>query len=177
MPGNSFILFGTADVKEGESPQAHRPGKQGWIEITDWSWDIEAEHSNLSGTGAAVGKPNPGTLTITHAWDTSSAAILTKIVQGKSFPKVYIDMLKMTGGDKPEQYFQIVMSSVFITKVSTKGSEDGKVTQDVDMVFKEVSVGYKAQQNDGKLISAPLTFPWSIATMECKVTDAVVKFS
>ncbi len=177
MPGNSFILFGTADVPDGESPQAVRPGTAGWIEINDWSWDIEAEHSNLSGTGAAVGKPNPGTLTITHAFDTSSPAILTKIVQGKSFPKVFIDMLKMTGGDKAEQYFQIVMASVFITKVSTKGSEDGKVTQDVDMVFKEVSVGYKAQQNDGKLISSPLTFPWSITTMQTAVTDAVVKFT
>jgi type VI secretion system Hcp family effector len=177
MPGNSFILFGTADVPEGESPQTVRSGSKGWIEISDWSWDIEAEHNNLSGTGAAVGKPNPGTLTITHSWDTSSAAILTKIVQGKSFAKVYIDMLKMTGGDKAEQFFQVVMANVFITKVSTKGSEDGKVTQDVDMVFKEVSVGYKAQNNDGTLISAPLSFPWSITTMQTSVTDAVIKFA
>lgn len=177
MPGNSFILFGTADVPDGESPQEVRPGSKGWIEINDWSWDIEAEHSNLSGTGAAVGKPTPGTLNFTHSWDTSSAAILTKIVQGKSFPKVYIDMLKNTGADKAQQYFQIVMASVFITKVSTKGSEDGKVTQDVDMVFKEVSVGYKAQNNDGTLVGSELIFPWSIATMQTKVVDAVTKFT
>ncbi len=176
MPGNSFILFGIADVPEGESPQAVRPGSKGWIEVSDWNWDIEAEHNNLSGTGAAVGKPNPGTLTFTHSWDTSSAAILKKIVQGKSFPKVYIDMMKMTGADQAQQYFQIVMSNVFITKVSTKGSEDGKVTQDVDMVFKEVSVGYKAQNNDGTLVGSPMIFPWSISTMQTKVTDAVINF-
>ncbi|MDP9901044.1 type VI secretion system tube protein Hcp [Variovorax ginsengisoli] len=177
MSGNSFILFGAADVPEGESPQSVRSGAKGWIEISDWSWNIEADHSNLSGTGAAVGKPKPGALTITHSWDTSSAAILTKIVQGKSFAKVYVDMLKMTGGDKAEQFFQIAMASVFITKVSTRGSEDGRVMQDVDMVFKEVSVGYKAQNNDGTLVSAELSFPWSIATMQTSVTDAVVKFS
>lgn len=177
MPANSFILFGTADVAVGESPQTVRPGSKGWIEINDWSWDIEAEHSNLSGTGAAVGKPNPGTLTITHSWDTSSSAILLKIFQGKSFPKVCIDMLKMTGGDKAEQFFQIVMTNVFITKVSTKGGEDGKVTQDVDMVFKEVMVGYKSQSNDGTLAKQAVEFPWSITTMQTKVSDAKLSFT
>ncbi|WP_077035857.1 type VI secretion system tube protein Hcp [Pelomonas sp. KK5] len=164
MPGNSFILFGKADVPIGESPQAARMGSNGWIEITDWSWDIEAEHSNLKGTGASVGKPNPGTLTITHAFDMSSAAIMKKIVEGKSFPKVTIDMLKQTGEDKPVQFFQIVMSDVFISKVSTKGGEDGGVTQDVDMVFKEVAVGYKPQNNKGTL-DTEIPFQWSITRM------------
>jgi type VI secretion system secreted protein Hcp len=176
MPGNSFILFGKADVPEGESPQAARKGSDGWIEISDWSWDIEADHSNLKGTGAAVGKPNPGTLSITHPYDTSSTAIMKKIVEGKHFPKVYIDMLKQTGEDKPEQFFQICMTEVYITKVSTKGSEDGAVTQDVEMVFKEVAVGYKAQNNKGKLESAPLEFEWSIAKMTASTSDAQVVF-
>ncbi|MDY0745965.1 type VI secretion system tube protein Hcp [Paucibacter sp. R3-3] len=177
MPGNSFINFGK-DVDTGESPQEVRNGKNGWIEISDWSWDIEAEHNNLSGTGAAVGKPNPGTLNFSHDYDTSSAAILTKIVQGKSFDVVYIDMLKNTGGDKADQFFQIVMTNVFITKVSTKGGEDGKVTQEVDMVFKEVAVGYKAQGNDGKLVQAPTPFTWSITTMQSEVAGATaIKFT
>jgi len=177
MPGNSFILFGTADVPIGESPQAVRPGTKGWIEITDWSWDIEAEHSNLKGTGAAVGKPNPGTLTFTHAFDLSSPVIMTKIVQGKSFPKVFIDMCMQTGEDKAVQFFQIVMTNVFMTKVSTKGGEDGSVTQDVDLVFKEVAVGFKGQNNDGTLDKAPLQFNWSITQMNNKPTDAVISFT
>jgi type VI secretion system secreted protein Hcp len=177
MPGNSFILFGTADVPTGESPQAVRPGTKGWIEISDWSWDIEAEHSNLKGTGAAVGKPTPGTLNFTHPFDTSSPAIMSKIVMGKSFKKVFIDMLKQTGGDKAEQFFQIVMTDVFITKVSTKGGEDGAVTQDVDLCFKEVSVGYKAQNNDGKLENQPLEFNWSITKMNAAPADAVLAFT
>jgi len=176
MPGNSFILFGS-EVPLGESPQEVRPGSSGWIEINDWSWDIEAEHSNLKGTGAAVGKPTPGTLNFTHNFDTSSAAIMTKIVQGKSFKKVTIDMLKQTGGDKAEQFFQIVMADVFISKVSTKGGEDGSVTQDVDMVFKEVSVGYKAQLNNGSLESTQQEFNWSITTMQAKAADAPLAFT
>jgi type VI secretion system Hcp family effector len=173
MPGHSFILFGTADVPIGESPQDVRKGTDGWIEISDWNWDIEAEHSNLSGTGAAVGKPNPGTLNFTHTFDLSSPAIMTKIVQGKHFPLVKIDMLKVTGEDKAEHFFQIVMVNVFITKVSTKGSEDGSVTQDVDMVFKEVSVGYKAQSNKGTLEGKALEFDWNIAKMNLSTVEHV----
>jgi type VI secretion system secreted protein Hcp len=175
MPGNSFINFGGA-VTTGESLQKNRAGTNGWIELNDWSWDIEAEHSNLKGSGAAVGKPNPGTLNFTHAFDLSSPVLLTKIVQGKSFPFVYIDMLKQTGGDETEQYFQIVMTDVFITKVSTKGGEDGAVTQDVDMVFKEVAVGYKAQTNQGKLENASIDLGWSITKMNTSPTDAKVAF-
>lgn len=177
MPGNSFILFGKADVPIGESLQAVRKGTDGWIEISDWSWDIEAEHSNLKGSGAAVGKPNPGTLNFTHPYDMSSTAIMTKIVQGKVFPKVYIDMLKQTGGDKAEQFFQIVMSDVYVSKVSTKGSEDGNVTQEVDLVFKEVAVGYKAQKNTGALEEKQLEFNWSITTMKASTTDAKIAFT
>jgi len=165
MPGNSFIHFGTDDVKIGESLQAVRKGTDGWIEISDWSWDIEAEHSNLKGSGAAVGKPNPGTLSFTHPYDLSSTAIMKKIVNGKHFAKVRLDMLKQTGADKAEHFFQIAMADVYITKVSTKGAEDGSVTQDVDMVFKEVSVGYKAQTNQGVLEGKAIDFDWNIAKM------------
>ncbi len=171
MPGNTFINFGAADLKTGESLQKNRLGTEGWIELNDWSWEIEAEHSNLKGSGAAVGKPNPGTLNFTHNFDLSSPVILMKIVQGKAFPKVTIDMLKQTGGDQTELFFQIVMSDVFICKVSTKGSEDGSVTQDVDMVFKEVAIGYKAQTNKGTLESAAMEFGWSIAKMNTAPSD------
>ena len=177
MPGNSFILFGTNDVPLGESLQAVRPGTKGWIEINTWRWDIEAEHSNLRGSGAAVGKPTPGTLTFTHAFDTSSPAIMAKIVMGKTFKKILIDTLKQTGGDKAEQFFQIVMTDVFITRVLIQGGEDGAVTQQVDMVFKEVSVGYKAQKNDGSLENAPQQFNWSITRMNTVTADAVLAFT
>jgi len=164
MPGNSFIKFD--GVTEGESFQSNRDGKKGWIEIGDWSWDIEAETSFTKGGGAAVGKPTPGTLSFSHFFDLSSPVIMDKIVSGRHFAEVVIDMLKQTGdkGGLPAQYFQIKMKEVFITKVSSKGGEDGSVNQDVEMVFKEVAVGYKPQKNDGTL-EAPTDFNWNIARM------------
>jgi len=95
MPGNAFIKFD--GVPKGESTHTSHNGDNGWIEISDWSWDIEADTSYLKGGGAAVGKPTPGTLSFSHYYDLSSPTIMQKIVQGKHFAKMHIVMLKQTG--------------------------------------------------------------------------------
>lgn len=163
MPGNAFLKF--KEVSVGESFQKTHPGSAGWIEIADWSWDIEAESSFTKGGGAAVGKPMPGALSFTHFFDKSSPTIMKNIVKGVHFAEVTIEMLKQTGkSEQPEVYFTMVMKSAFTTKVSTKGGEDGAVTQDVELVFKDVSIDYKAQKNDGGL-EAAISFGWDIAQM------------
>lgn len=167
MPGNAFINFGP-EVKPGESTHATHKGSDGWIEISDWSWDIEADTSFTKGAGSAVGKPTPGTLSISHYYDTASPVIMKKIVQGLSFKCVHIVMLKQTGGEQGEVYFGMVMTDVFITKVSSKGGEDGAVTQDVEMVFKGISVGYKQQKDKaggGALENEKKEFAWDISKM------------
>src|SRR3954464_4886353 len=95
MPGNTFIKF--QEVTKGESYQKGHHGDDGWIEISDWSWDIEAETSFLKGGGSAVGKPQPGNLSITHYYDLSSPVIMQKIVAGTHFAEVTIDQLKQVG--------------------------------------------------------------------------------
>ena len=164
MPGNSFIKF---DGVKGESKHITNSGDKGWIEISDWSWDIEADTSYLKGGGAAVGKPQPGTLSFSHYYDKSSPAIMSKIVMGKHFPKVWIVMLKQTGqvDGQGEAYFGLTMQQCFITKVSSKGAEDGSVTQDVEMVFKIVAAGYRAQKEDGSL-EPQMNFGWDIGQMQ-----------
>jgi type VI secretion system Hcp family effector len=164
MPGNTLINFGK-DVPIGESLQKNHPGSKGWIEISDWSWDIEAEHSVTKGTGASVGKATPGVLSITHYFDISSPTILTKIVAGKHFPLITIEMLKQTGkaSGELEVFFQCKVSEAFVTKVSTKGGDDGQMTQDVEFVFKEITVNYKAQKNNG-VLEGSIPFDWSVKT-------------
>jgi type VI secretion system secreted protein Hcp len=175
MPGNAFICFDS--VKDGESLHETNPGTKGWIEISEWSFDIEADTSYLKGGGAAVGKPQPNALSWSHYYDLSSPAIMNRIVQGKHFPNAYIVMLKQTGSTdgKGERYFGIRMQEVFITKVSSKGAEDGSVTQDVEMVFKKVSIAYKPQASDnpnaavkgtsGTLGAKGPDFLWDIGAM------------
>lgn len=168
MPGNAFIHFGS-EVPKGESTHKSHPGSSGWIEISDWSWDIESDTSFTKGSGSAVGKPNPQTMSFSHYYDKASPTIMTKIVQGTSFKEVTLVMLKQTGDQDSGQghvYFGMVMSNVFITKVSSKGAEDGSVTQDVEIVFKGISIGYKPQKDEGGVLDDPAKqFQWNIAEM------------
>ena len=173
MPGNAFLKFLSHDGKivPGESIQSGHFGKDGWVEIGDWSWDIEAESSYLKGGGASVGKPTPGTFSFSHYYDKSSPTIMNKIVQGTHFKSAQLDLLKQTGKGTGELsiYFQIVAHDVFITKVSSKGGEDGAVSQDIEMVFKEIVVGYKQQNNKGELLKT-LQFGWNISEMNLSPT-------
>jgi len=172
MPGNAFIRFEKSDggTAAGESQQLSHPGTAGWIEISEWSWDVEAESSHLKGTGAAIGKPHPGVFSFTHYYDKSSPVLMQFIVRGIHFKSVTIDMLKQSGAESPELYFQLSAKDVFINKVSNKGGEDGAVTQDVEFVFKQIAIGYKRQKNDGKLDSA-LFFRWNVAEMTQETPD------
>ena len=148
MPGNHFINFGPS-VK-GESMQDGYAGDAGWIEIDEWSWDVEAETSFLKGGGSAVGKPNPQPLSISLAYCKGSPALMNRIVKGTHFPMVVLDSLKQTGDGTPQMFFRKVMQEVFITKVAIKGGEDGTVGTDIEMVFKRVGFMYRPQLDDPK---------------------------
>lgn len=175
MPGNMFVKFinGGKPAFEGESLQEDHESAKGWVEINEWDWEVEAETSFLKGTGAAVGKPTPGVFSFSHTYDKSSPVLMKTIVQGTHFDSMQLDMLKQTGKEKPEIFFQVKAKYVFISKVSSKGGEDGAVTQDIECVFKEVGFGYKMQKNDGTLDSTIRDFRWNIAEMDlekCSLT-------
>jgi type VI secretion system secreted protein Hcp len=155
MALNAFLNFAKVD---GESIQK---GKEKWIEIQGWDWEVEAETSWTKGGGASVGKPNPGKMHIVHYFDTSSPVILGFICTGKAFPKGEIQVLKTTGKGTPETYLTITIEGVFITKVSNSLTEDGSVAQRVEMVFKTIKIEYKPQNKDGSL-GAVRTFDWDI---------------
>ncbi len=163
MAGNAFIKFGSN--VDGESLQDGLPGgSKNWVDIGDWSWEVEAESSFLKGGGAAVGKATPGALSISKFYDKSSPVTYTNLVKGVHFPEVLLIMMKQTGQGKLEEYYRMTMKYVFITKVATKGGEDGAVSQDIDMVFKEIKIEYKYQDHtkEGALNPAG-QFEWDIA--------------
>jgi hypothetical protein len=89
MAVNAFVTF--YDKADGESIQK---GKEKWIEIQGWDWEVEAESSWTKGGGASVGKPNPGKLNFEHYFDTSSTVILGYICTGKAVPKLQLEMMK-----------------------------------------------------------------------------------
>ena len=156
MSINTFMSF--FDKAEGESIQR---GKEKWIEIQDWDWEVEAESSWTIGGGASVGKPNPGKLNFQHRFNTASIVLLGYICSGKAFPKCELQILKESGKGNPRPYFTMVLEEVYITKVSNAGTEEGNVLQRVEMVFKTIRIEYKLQDNTGRLGDAR-TYNWDI---------------
>jgi type VI secretion system Hcp family effector len=157
MAANAFLSF--FDKADGESIQK---GKEKWIEIQGWGWDVAADTSWTKGGGASVGKPNPGRLHFEHFFDTASPVILGYICTGKAFPKVQLEMMKTTGKSTPETYFTMTMEGVFLTGVSNSGTQEGNVLQKVEMVFKTVKIEYKPQDNRSGTLLAPKTYNWDI---------------
>ena len=157
MAINSFISF--FDKADGESIQK---GKEKWIEIQGWDWEVEAETSWTKGGGASVGKPNPGKLNFEHVFDMSSPVILGYICTGKAFPKMELQMMKTTGKGIPETYFTMALEGVFITKVSNSGTEEGMIVQKIELVFKTIRIECKPQDNKtGALLPAKI-YNWDI---------------
>ena len=152
----AYLSFG--GKADGESKVK---GKEKWIEIEHWNWDVEAETSWTKGGGASVGSPNPGKLRFQHYFDSSSTVILGFICTGKVFPKVEIQMLKTTGGEQLQTWFTMMMEGVFITKVSNS-SEEGSVKQNVEFVFKTVKIEYKPQNDKDNSLGAAKTYNWDI---------------
>lgn len=157
MAVNAFLsFFGKAD---GESIQK---GKQKWVEILGWDWEVEAESNWTSGGDASVAKPMPGALSWAHYYDTSSPEIMGHMCTGRSFPKVELQMRRPTGAATPKSYFTMTMEGVFITKVSNSATEEGNVLQKVAMVFKTVTIAYQPQDAKTGKLGTATTFNWDI---------------
>lgn len=154
---NAFISF--FDKADGESVQK---GKEKWVELQGWDWEIEAETSWTKGGGASVGKPNPRRFTFVHSFDLASPVILGYICTGKAFPKAEVQMMRTTGKGTPETYFTLSMEGVFITKVAQAGTEEGSVSQNVELVFKTVRIEYKPQSPKDGSLGTPKSFSWDI---------------
>lgn len=156
MSVNAFLRIGAAD---GESIQK---GKEKWIEVQGWDWDVSAESSWTKGGGASVGKPVPGKMQFIHQYDAASTVILGFICTGKGFPKAELEMAKTTGKATPETYITMTMEGCFITKVSNSCGSDGVVMQKVEMVFKKVKIEYKPQNGKDGTLGAAKAFEWDI---------------
>jgi type VI protein secretion system component Hcp len=75
--------------------------RESWIRISALAWEVEAESSWTSGSGAAVGKPKPGKITLKLATGPWSTAFLRAITTGTTLDKpggpIFLDHLAADG--------------------------------------------------------------------------------
>ena len=156
MAVNAYLSF--FDSADGESIVK---GREKWVEIQGWDWEIEAESSWTKGGGASVGKPQPGAMRWVHQFDLASPKIMGYMCTGKAFPKVQLDVLRPSSTGVTTPFFAALMEGAYITKVSTSGSEEGNVLQVVEMVFESIKVDYTTQSPKGGA-GVKATFNWDI---------------
>lgn len=153
------IFLTLFDEANGESTQR---GKEKWIEVLAWDWEVEAESSLAMGGGAAVGKPTPGAMSWEHAFDTSSTVILAHLCTGAAFSKAQLQVTRPSSRAVAEAYFIVTMDDILITRVGNASSDGEAVRQRVEMVFRTVKIEYRSQAATGKL-GPPSSFTWDIA--------------
>lgn len=156
MAANVFLTF--FDNVDGESTAK---GWEKWIEVQSWAWGLETPSSWTMGSGASVGKPNPGKFIWEHAFDASSPTLLGYASSGRIIPKAELRMTRARGRGQLESYFTMTMEGVMVTAVSTTGMEDGSARQRVEMVFRAVQIDYRPKDRLGRP-SAPKTYSWDI---------------
>ena len=109
-----------------------------------------------------MGKPAPGSFSCVHALDGSSIVALGYICTGRAFPKIQLDVTRDTGKGRSDAYFVMTMTDVYLTKVSLAASEEGQVSQRIELIFKTVAIDYKAQDLKTGALGAAASFNWDI---------------
>lgn len=159
----TFIQFtdSSGTALKGGSVDKNHPG---WSEVDHWSWQVTAETTYLKGSGAAVGKPQPGPFSWTQSVDAVYPRLFTQLVKGTSSKTVTLDVVTGLGGKAPESFFSMVFSDVFYTKLAVAGSAAGQLGLNGEFVFKQMSMSYKPVDPASGKLGQAVTASWNVAT-------------
>ncbi len=119
------------------------------IEIMSFSFGVSNQGSGAIGVGSGASKARVNDLTVSKYVDKASPGLFQNCCIGKSFATATLTVRK-AGGDSPVNYLVYDMDEVFITNVSTSGSDGGGIaTETVSLNFAKMTVTYTEQNADG----------------------------
>lgn len=104
-------MTGGAPAVVGES---RVEGYENWIELDAVAWEVTSETSWTKGSGVSVGKPEPGELAWTQAFDSSVPAMYPYLLGGVAVPAVTVELVK-DGAAGSTTFAQLVMTDAFFT--------------------------------------------------------------
>ncbi|MFC4161724.1 Hcp family type VI secretion system effector [Chitinimonas lacunae] len=141
--GNMFLKI------EGVNGESQVDQHKGEIDVQSFSWGMTQGTSIHVGQGGGHGRVSIHDLSFTHYVDKSSPILMLKCMNGSHFPKATLTVRK-SGGDSLA-FYKIIMDKVFVTSVSTGGSNsqgDG-LMETVTLTFAQVDIEYTPQSNEG----------------------------
>lgn len=119
------------------------------MEIMSFSFGVSNQGSGAIGVGSGASKARVNDLTVTKYVDKASPGLFQNCCIGKSFGSAKLTVRK-AGGTDPVEYLVYDMDEVFITNVSTSGSDGGGIaTESISLNFAKITMTYTEQNADG----------------------------
>ena len=119
------------------------------LEIHSWSFGATLPTSHGSGADRRTGKPNFQELSIMRTANKNSPELFDHCVTGNVFKKVTLSAYKQTG-DKPEEYYHLVLTDAMINSIQSSASSEQPV-ESVTFRFNQVHYGFNPENAQGTL--------------------------
>jgi type VI secretion system secreted protein Hcp len=134
---------------EGVEGESLRKDHEGEIEILSWSFGGSNSASLGGESGMGAGRADIQDISFTKWVDKTSPILFQKMCQGAHFPEGTLSVYK-AGGETPLKYLDLTFQSMLITSLSTGGSSgEDRLTENMTMAFRKVTVTYTVQTADG----------------------------
>jgi len=143
-----FSVFGNAQkiVMRVGYTQGGTPTETGEV-VKALEFKIAAAVTYGTGTGASVGKAQPGTLFIKKDIDSSANPLFRRLVMGQSFPSIVFDYYD----DKNTNYYSITITEAFVTNLEFLTPECPsclKLENLIGFVFKTIKLEDKIKKTN-----------------------------
>ncbi len=158
-PGSQQTVEGAYEVHldlgkiQGESNSTAHPHE---IEVASFSWGLSnTAVRSAQGDSTKGGKAAVGEISLVKHTDKSTPFLVLAVTGCQTFPTATISLSKSTGGKKPEDYFIIKMSNVYISSLQLSSPSVGAMgTETVTLNFQKITLDYRMQNDMGILVSA-----------------------
>jgi type VI secretion system secreted protein Hcp len=148
---------------EGVTGEARHKEFAGQIELVSWSWGISTSASIGAGGGGSSARATIQELNVTKPVDSASADLLRYCATGVMIPRVTLTVVDPKAAG--QAFLQLTLHDVIVSGVSVGDSSqnaDGRVLENVSLLFRKVEYAYDPRTANGKLASAK-RFSWDAA--------------
>jgi len=150
------MAFDTYVELTGIEGEATAKGFEKKIEIFSFSWGASAPVSIGSGSsGISASKVSISSFNMMKKTDVASPKLFKACCTGDHITKMTVSMRKQTGVGGQDAFLIYSFDNVMVESLQWSGSSGGDdtPTESVSFAFAKVTVEYKTQGKDGKLVA------------------------
>jgi type VI secretion system secreted protein Hcp len=162
------MAFDTYVELTGIDGEATAKGFEKKIEIFSFSWGASAPVTIGPGTsGISASRVNISSFNVMKKTDAASPKLFKACCVGDHITKMTVSMRKQTGTGGQDVFLIYTFDEVMVESIQWSGSSGGDdvPTESVSFAFGKVTVEYKTQGKDGKLV-AGTPVVWDITKVD-----------